>query len=87
MTAGIYSTQVQYKGITGGYVPSGPQIPIWVAGAYWTSPPYPASYGYGSPSVLAPYCSAKYAFAGGKTWLLQETPGPNNYPFDPDYAC
>jgi hypothetical protein len=87
VTAGIYSTAVQYKGITGGYVPSGPQIPIWVAGAYWTSPPYPASYGYWPPSKLAPYCSAKYAFAGGKTWLLQETPGPNNYPFDPDYAC
>ena len=22
-----------------------------------------------------------------RPWLLQETPGPNNYPFDPDYAC
>jgi hypothetical protein len=87
VTAGIYSTSVQWKGITGGYVPSGPQIPIWVAGAYWTSPPYPVNYGYWPPSTLAPYCSDKYAFAGGKTWLLQETPGPNNYPFDPDYAC
>jgi hypothetical protein len=87
VTAGIYSTAVQWQGITGGYVPSGPQIPIWVAGAYWTSPPYPANYGYWPPSTLAPYCTAKYAFAGGDTWLLQETPGPNNYPFDPDYAC
>jgi hypothetical protein len=87
LTAGIYSTSLQYQGITGGYVPSGPQVPIWVAGAYWTSPPYPPSYGYYPPSALAPYCSAKYAFAGGDTWLLQETPGPNNYPFDPDYAC
>ncbi len=87
ITVGIYSTSVQWKGITGGYVPPGPQIPIRVAGAYWTSPPYPSSYGYQSPSVLAPYCGAKYAFAGGTTWLLQETPGPNNYPFDPDYAC
>ena len=46
LTAGIYSTSVQWKGITGGYVPTGPQVPIWVAGAYWTSPPYPSSYGY-----------------------------------------
>ncbi|MGA3216005.1 MAG: hypothetical protein ABSD97_10005, partial [Acidimicrobiales bacterium] len=87
VTAGIYSTSVQWQGITGGYVPSGPQIPIWVAGAYWTSPPYPANYGYWAPSTLAPFCSAKYTFAGGTTWLLQETPGSNNYPFDPDYAC
>ena len=87
LTVGIYSTSVQWRGITGGYVPSGPQIPIWVAGAFWTSPPYPASYDYYPPSKLAPYCGPQYAFAGGKTWLLQETPGPNNYPFDPDYAC
>jgi hypothetical protein len=87
ITAGIYSTSVQWQGITGGYVPSGAQVPIWVAGAYWTSPPYPSSYGYYPPSQLAPYCGARYAFAGGATWLLQETPGPNDYPFDPDYAC
>jgi hypothetical protein len=87
ITAGIYSTAVQWQGITGGYVPPGPQIPIWVAGAYWTSPPYPSSYGYDPPAYLAPYCGARYAFAGGETWLLQETPGPNDYPFDPDYAC
>jgi hypothetical protein len=87
LTVGIYSTAHQWQGITGGYVPSGPQVPIWVAGAYWTSPPYPASYGYSSPSVLSVYCGPEYAFAGGKTWMLQETPGPNNYPFDPDYAC
>jgi hypothetical protein len=87
LTVGIYSTVVQWRGITGGYVPTGPQIPIWVAGALWTSPPYPARFGYLPPSRLAPYCGPKYAFAGGSTWLLQETPGPNNYPFDPDYAC
>ena len=87
LTAGIYSTSVQYRGITGDYVPTGPRIPIWVAGAYWTSPPYPSSFHYSPPSVLAPYCGSRYAFAGGDTWLLQETPGPNNYPFDPDYAC
>jgi hypothetical protein len=86
-TVGIYSTSVQWQAITGGYVPSGPQVPIWVAGAYWTSPPFPSSYGYRPPATLAPFCGTKYAFAGGKTWLLQETPGPNNYPFDPDYAC
>ena len=87
LTAGIYSTSVQWQGITGGYVPPGAPVPIWVAGAYWTSPPYPASYRYYAPSVLASYCGAKHAFAGGVTWLLQETPGPNDYPFDPDYAC
>ena len=41
LTVGIYSTAVQWQGITGGYVPSGPQVPIWVAGAYWTSPALP----------------------------------------------
>jgi hypothetical protein len=87
LTAGIYSTSAQWQGITGGYVPPGAQVPIWIAGAYWTSPPYPSSYNYDAPSVLAPYCGAKYAFAGGVPWLLQETPGPNDYPFDPDYAC
>ena len=87
LTVGIYSTSVQWQGITGGYVPHGPQVPIWVAGAFWTSPPYPANYDYYPPSKLAPYCGGQYGFAGGKTWLLQETPGPNNYPFDPDYAC
>lgn len=87
LTAGIYSTSRQYRGITGGYVPTGPQVPIWVAGAYWTSPPYPSSYHYYAPAALAPYCGVQYAFAGGTTWLLQETPGPNDYPFDPDYAC
>jgi hypothetical protein len=86
-TVGIYSTSLQWQKITGGYVPSGPQLPIWVAGAVWTSPPYPSSYGYLPPSALAPYCGASYGFAGGQTWLLQETPGPNNYPYDPDYAC
>ena len=83
ITAGIYSTSVQWQGITGGYVPPGPQIPIWVAGAYWTSPPYPSSYGYYSPAALAPYCGAKYAFAGGDTWLLQETPGPERLSLRP----
>jgi hypothetical protein len=87
ITVGVYSTSVQWKGITGGYVPTGVQIPIWVAGAYWTSPPYPSSYHYWSTSTLTPYCGSTYSFAHGKTWLLQETPGSNNYPFDPDYAC
>ena len=86
-TVGIYSTSVQYGNITGDYVPTGAQIPIWIAGAYWTSPPYPASYGYYPPSKLAAYCGTSYRFAGGKTWILQETPGSNSYPFDPDYAC
>jgi hypothetical protein len=88
--AGIYSTAVQYQGITGDYVPSGGSgpLPLWVAGAYWTSPPYPSSYGYPSPSANSAYCAGgSYAFAGGKPVLLQETPGSNDYPFDPDYAC
>jgi len=78
---------VQYGNITGNYVPTGKQIPIWIAGAYWTTPPYPTGNHYPGPSVLSVYCGATYRFAGGKPWLLQETPGPNNYPFDPDYAC
>ena len=87
LTVGIYSTSIQWQGITGGYVPHGPQVPIWVAGAFWTSPPYPANYDYSPALEAAPYCGGQYGFAGGKTWLLQETPGPNNYPFDPDYSC
>jgi hypothetical protein len=90
ITPGIYSTAIQYGGITGDYVPTGARIPIWIAGAYWTSPPYPASYQYVGPSANQPYCATShnaYAFAGGRAVLLQETPGPNNYPYDPDYAC
>ena len=42
LTAGIYSTSVQWQGITGGYVPTGPQIPIWVAGRLLDLAAYPA---------------------------------------------
>ncbi len=90
LTAGIYSTSIQYKGITGGYVPTGGSgpLPLWIAGANWTSPPYPSSTGYPAPSANAAYCAGgSLAFAGGQPVILQETPGPNGYPFDPDYAC
>ena len=90
VVAGVYSTASQWRSITGGYVPKGAQVPLWIAGAYWTSPPYPTSYHYSGPSINAPYCattSNPHAFAGGKPLILQETPGPNNYPFDPNYAC
>lgn len=89
VTPGIYSTAVQYQGITGDYTPTGGSgpLPIWVAGAYWTNPPYPDK-GYPGPSANAPYCAGgSLAFAGGKPVLLQETPGTNGYPFDPDVAC
>ena len=88
-TPGIYSTAVQYQGITGNYTPTGGSgpLPLWVAGAYWTNPPYPNT-SYPGPSVNTGYCAGgSYAFAGGTPVLLQETPGPNNYPFDPDLAC
>lgn len=88
--AGIYSTAMQYTGITGNYTPTGGRgaLGLWVAGAYWTSPPYPSSFGYPPPSVNKPYCAGgKYAFAGGQPVLLQETPGSNGYPYDPDLAC
>ncbi len=86
-TVGIYSTAVQWRGITGGYTPLGAQVLLWIAGAYWTSPPYPSSYHYYSTSHLAAWCQGSYNFAGGRPVLLQETPGSNGYPFDPDYAC
>jgi hypothetical protein len=87
ITPGMYSTVTQWDDITGGYVPPGSSVPIWIAGAEWTTPPYPASYDYYGTSVLGPWCAGRYDFAGGTPWILQETPGPNNYAFDPDYSC
>ena len=95
---GIYSTSVQYPKIVGNYVPSGPRMPLWVAGAPWTSPPYTQS-GLASPSTLNSWCAgtASYSgtpptnvlFANGVPWLLQETPGPQKSPYnlDPDFTC
>jgi hypothetical protein len=88
ITVGVYSTYMQWAAIMGAFVPHEgdiTSIPLWVAGAPWTSPPYPS--GYESEAALAPYCAGQYDFANGTPWLLQETPGDNNYPFDPDYAC
>lgn len=96
-TVGIYSSSVQYPTIAGSYVPSGAQVPLWVAGAPWTNPPYTES-GLLAPSVLAGWCAgtSSYSgstssdlFAGGVPWLLQETPGTEASPYgiDPDYAC
>jgi hypothetical protein len=96
-TAGIYSSSIQYPRIAGSFVPKGPQVPLWIAGAPWTSPPYTEA-GLPAASVLAAWCAgtAHYSghpgtdlFAGGVPWLLQETPGPIPSPFglDPDYAC
>lgn len=86
-TAGVYSTSLQWNNITGHFVPAGAQLPLWIAGAPWTSPPYPASDHYEGTSALLAWCSGDYDFAGGVPSILQETPGSNNYPFDPDYAC
>ncbi|HUZ21516.1 MAG TPA: hypothetical protein VMU75_13170 [Acidimicrobiales bacterium] len=97
VTVGIYSTSVQWPGIAGSYVPAGPQVPLWVAGAPWTNPPYTES-GLPNQSALSTWCAgtATYggttdtaAFAGGVPWLLQETPGNEASPYglDPDYAC
>jgi hypothetical protein len=89
ITAGIYCTAVQWAGITNGYVPTGGSPLIWIAGARWTSPPFPVSYGFIAPSNDTKFCTqSQYAFAKGKPTLLQQTPGgSNNYPFDPDLAC
>ncbi|MCU1494975.1 MAG: hypothetical protein JWO62_2739 [Acidimicrobiaceae bacterium] len=97
VTVGIYSTSPQFATIAGPFVPSGPQVPLWVAGVPWTNPPYTES-GLFSSSTLASWCAgtAVYGgtnngvdFAGGVPWLLQETPGsePSPYSLDPDYVC
>jgi hypothetical protein len=89
ITAGIYCTATQWQGITNDYKPTGRAPPLWIAGAEWTSPPYPSSYGYAEPSVDTRFCTARrFRFAGGTPVLLQETPGAgNNYIFDPDITC
>jgi hypothetical protein len=97
LTVGIYSTSVQFPTIAGAFVPTGAQIPLWVAGAPWTNPPYTET-GLDPASVLSSWCagtsgySSTYPtdlFAGGVPWLLQETPGsePSPYGIDPNYAC
>jgi hypothetical protein len=97
VTVGIYSTSIQYDDITGGYAPSGPRTPLWIAGVPWTSPPYQEPY-LPKPSILTRWCNgnAYYSsphtielFAGGKPVLLQETPGNETSPFglDPDFTC
>jgi hypothetical protein len=95
---GIYSTSVQYPKIVGAYVPTGARMPIWIAGAPWTSPPYSEA-GLASLSVLSNWCAgiASYTatppvnvlFANGVPWLLQETPGTEKSPYnlDPNYTC
>jgi hypothetical protein len=89
VTPGIYCTSVQWAGITGSYVPTGGAPLIWIAGAIWTSPPYPQSYGFVGPGANTKYCTdSQYFFAGGRPVMLQETPGGgNNYAYDPDVAC
>jgi hypothetical protein len=92
ITVGIYCTYDQWAAIMGvGFVPPGPQVPIWIAGATWTSPPYPqgwAGNSYPGPAAAEPYCEdTGYRFAGGIPWMLQETPGDTNYPYDPDFSC
>jgi len=97
VVAGIYSTSIQFPEIAGAFVPSGPRVPLWVAGVPWTNPPY-TEHGLDSTSILAQWCAgtATYAgskatdgFAGGVPWLLQETPGNEASPYglDPDYSC
>ena len=97
VTVGLYSSSVQFPTIAGSFVPTGGQVPLWVAGAPWTNPPYGEA-GLTSSSVLGSWCagtsgySAMYPtdlFAGGVPWLLQETPGSEISPYgiDPDYSC
>jgi hypothetical protein len=98
LQVGLYSTSVQYPVIAGDLVPSGPRVPLWVAGVPRTNPPY-SEQSLSNPSVLAAWCAgtASYngfsryneIFAGGVPVLLQETPGnlASPYGIDPDYAC
>jgi hypothetical protein len=98
LLVGIYSSSLQYPKIVGKFAPStGTQLPLWIAGSPWTSPPYTEA-GLPSPSTLTSWCNgtAVYrgststdAFAGGVPWILQETPGTENSPdgLDPDYTC
>lgn len=87
IVVGVYCTAIQWQGITDSYVPSGGAILTWVAGAPYTSPPYPASYGYGLPPADPNYCTdVLYHFAAETPVMLQETPG-NGYAFDPDLSC
>jgi hypothetical protein len=72
-TAGIYSTQYQWKTITGGYSFT-PPLPAWVAGA-----PDLAT----AKLFCSPANAAKYSFGGGAVWLAQYPDGG----FDGDYAC
>jgi hypothetical protein len=58
LIAGLYSTHYQWGLITGGYVPAGPPVPNWLAGAEPT----------------AAWCSGSHNFAGGTAWLLQLYP-------------
>ncbi len=88
---------MQFPTIAGSFVPGGAQVPLWVAGAPWTRPPYTES-GLVPSSVLASWCAGTSGysstnptdlFAGGVPWLLQETPGSEVSPYgiDPNYAC
>lgn len=86
LTAGIYSSYVQWPDITGGTQSNGvytdyvtfPGIPIWIA----TVP--------ASVAAWPGYCSSSmYSFAGGTPWLVQWLGGysPPTAPYDGDYAC
>ena len=97
ITVGIYSSSVQFPTIAGAYIPTGNQIPLWIAGAPWTNPPYGEG-GLPAPSVLGGWCAGTSGysktqqgdlFAGGVPWMLQETPGTEASPYgiDPNYTC
>jgi hypothetical protein len=97
LVVGLYSTSIQYPKIAGNLVPAGTQVPLWIAGVPWTSPPY-TEHGLPSTSVLANWCAgtatysgtkSKAVFAGGVPWILQETPGVEASPYglDPNYTC
>jgi hypothetical protein len=85
LSAGVYSTGLQWNSITGGLPLNG--IPLWVAGAGNVRGP-----GY----TAANYCtSTRESFAGGKVTLVQygytgSFPGAYTGPpvrYDLDYAC
>ena len=80
-----YSTSLQYRGSPAA-TSAGPADPHLGGRRLLDLTAVPVELGTTLPSALAPYCGTKYASPAANV-ALQETPGPNNYPFDPDYAC
>ncbi|MBO0694048.1 MAG: hypothetical protein J2P58_14180, partial [Acidimicrobiaceae bacterium] len=74
LTAGVYSTFLQWPDITGPGVVI-PRLPIWIAGA-------------ATAAQLVNFCgSPSHYFAGGTPYLVQWAGGSNGTPWDKNFAC